>query len=185
MLGNMQLAVAFHSDDNIDDSILLDDRTRVCRTQNCRSQFEREKRNRQLIVARIWKIPVRTGCGKTDTARRISHVSPRFALAIGVTQEEIEGKPFLQMVAGEALGHWEISLWRLHDLAERLKRRDSFSNILIPVQINGETRWWELSASPKLDESGVFHGFSAASVPMLRNSVSLLIKYRTWRALIR
>jgi diguanylate cyclase (GGDEF)-like protein/PAS domain S-box-containing protein len=95
---------------------------------------------------------------QTDTSRRITHVSPRFAHAIGQTQEEIEGKPFLQLVAGEA---WDSGKFpsALHDLAERLKRRDSFSNILIPVTINGEFRWWELSASPKLDESGVFHGF--------------------------
>ena len=95
---------------------------------------------------------------QTDTSRRISHVSPRFAHAVGKTPEEVEGKPFLQMVAGEA---WDSGNFpsALHDLAERLKRRDSFSNILVPVQINGEARWWELSASPKLDESGVFHGF--------------------------
>jgi len=95
---------------------------------------------------------------QTDTSRRISHVSPRFAHAVGKTPEEIEGKPILQMVAGEA---WDTGNFpsALHDLAERLKRRDSFSNILVPVQIKGEARWWELSASPKLDESGVFHGF--------------------------
>ena len=95
---------------------------------------------------------------QTDTSRRISHVSPRFAHAVGKQPEDIEGKPFLQMVAGEA---WDSGKFpsALHDLAERLKRRDSFSNIIVPVQINGETRWWELSASPKMDEGGVFHGF--------------------------
>ncbi|WP_417620465.1 putative bifunctional diguanylate cyclase/phosphodiesterase [Parasphingorhabdus sp.] len=95
---------------------------------------------------------------QTDTARRITHVSPRFAHALGESQEEIEGKPFLQLVAGES---WESGNFStaLHELADKLKRRDSFSNMLIPVQINGENRWWELSASPKLDDSGVFHGF--------------------------
>lgn len=95
---------------------------------------------------------------QTDTSRRITHVSPRFAHAVGKTPDDIEGRPFLQMVAGEA---WDSGKFpsALHDLAERLKRRDSFSNILIPVTIDGEMRWWELSASPKLDESGIFHGF--------------------------
>lgn len=95
---------------------------------------------------------------QTDTSRRITHASPRFAHAIGQPPEQIEGKPFLQLVAGEA---WESGKFStaLHELAEKLKRRDSFSNMLVPVQINGETRWWELSASPKLDDNGVFHGF--------------------------
>lgn len=95
---------------------------------------------------------------QTDTSRRISHVSPRFAHALGMTQEDIEGRPFLQLVAGQS---WDTGKFppALHALAEKLKRRDSFSNMMVPVQINGETRWWELSASPKLDDSGVFHGF--------------------------
>lgn len=95
---------------------------------------------------------------QTDTSRRLAHVSPRFAHATGRSQEELEGKPFLQLVAGEA---WDTGKFApaLHELAEKLKRRDSFSNMMVPVQINSETRWWELSASPKLDEAGVFHGF--------------------------
>ncbi len=95
---------------------------------------------------------------QTDTSRRITHVSPRFAHAIGQPAEAIEGKPFLQLVAGES---WESGKFStaLHELADKLKRRDSFSNMLVPVQINGENRWWELSASPKLDDSGMFHGF--------------------------
>lgn len=95
---------------------------------------------------------------QTDTSRRISHVSPRFAHALGLSAGEIEGKPLLQLVAGES---WESGKFSsaLHDLAEKLKCRDSFSNMMIPVRIDGELRWWELSASPKLDDSGVFHGF--------------------------
>ena len=95
---------------------------------------------------------------QTDTSRRITHVSPRFAHALGQPAEQIEGKPFLQMVAGESWASGKFST-ALHELAEKLKRRDSFSNVLVPVQINGENRWWELSASPKLDDNGVFHGF--------------------------
>ena len=95
---------------------------------------------------------------QTDTSRRLSHVSPRFAHAVGRAPEEIEGKPFLQLVAGQSWDSGKFSP-ALHELAEKLKRRDSFSNMLVPVQINDVTRWWEISASPKLDENGIFHGF--------------------------
>ncbi|MEW4468706.1 EAL domain-containing protein [Parasphingorhabdus sp. JC815] len=95
---------------------------------------------------------------QTDTSRRLSHVSPRFAHAVGKTAEDIEGKPFLQLVAGQAWDSGDFPT-ALHQLAEKLKRRESFSNMVIPVMINNQTRWWELSASPKLDENGIFLGF--------------------------
>ncbi len=93
-----------------------------------------------------------------DTSRRVVHVSPRFAHALGKNPIEINGRPFVELVAGDA---WESGKFppALHDLAERLKRRESFSDLLIPVQIDGERRWWELSASPKLDERDIFMGF--------------------------
>ncbi|WP_374283660.1 putative bifunctional diguanylate cyclase/phosphodiesterase [Novosphingobium sp.] len=93
-----------------------------------------------------------------DTSRRVRSVSPRFAFALGKSAEEIDGKPFIQMIAGPA---WETGQFpsSLHDLAERLKRRESFSELLVRVHINGEQRWWELSGTPKLDENGNFEGF--------------------------
>ena len=69
----------------------------------------------------------------------------------------IEGISFIQLIAGEA---WESGQFApsLHDLAERLKRRENFSNVLVQVQIDGGRRWWELSGTPMLDEKGVFRG---------------------------
>src|SRR3546814_10640152 len=36
---------------------------------------------------------------------------------------------------------------------------ESFSNLPLEVEIGGQKRWWELSASPRLDEKGIFLGF--------------------------
>jgi diguanylate cyclase (GGDEF)-like protein len=93
-----------------------------------------------------------------DTSRRVRSVSPRFAFALGKPAEEIDGKPFIQLIAGEA---WETGQFpsSLHDLAERIKRRENFSNLLVRVTINNEQRWWELSGTPRLTEDGVFDGF--------------------------
>ncbi|PEQ14023.1 diguanylate cyclase [Novosphingobium sp. PC22D] len=93
-----------------------------------------------------------------DVSRRVRAVSPRFAYALGKDTRDIEGKPFIQLIAGEA---WETGQFSssLHDLAERLQRRESFSNLLVRVSINGEARWWELSGTPKLDDNGLFDGF--------------------------
>jgi len=95
---------------------------------------------------------------QTDTTRRIRAVSPRFAYALGQAQGEAEGKPLMEMIAGR---HWESGKFppSLHDLAERLKSRESFSNLIVEVSIRGEQRWWELSGTPMRDERGNFSGF--------------------------
>ena len=95
---------------------------------------------------------------EVDTSRRLRAVSPRFAFALGSTQNEADGRPLLEMVAGK---NWEEGNFpaSLHDLAERLKNRENFSNLLVQVSIKGETRWWELSGTPILNEKGHFTGF--------------------------
>ncbi len=93
-----------------------------------------------------------------DTSRRVRSVSPRFAFALGLPIEQIDGKPFIQLIAGPA---WDTGQFpsSLHDLAERLKRRESFSNLLVRVTIGGQQRWWEISGTPKFNDSGSFDGF--------------------------
>ncbi|WP_349512518.1 EAL domain-containing protein [Erythrobacter sp. NFXS35] len=95
---------------------------------------------------------------EVDVSRRLRSVSPRFAFALGRPQVEVEGMPLLELVAGRswASGQFPPSL---HDLAERLKTRENFSNILVQVSILGEERWWELSGTPIRDERGRFTGF--------------------------
>ncbi|WP_338468573.1 EAL domain-containing protein [Novosphingobium sp. ZN18A2] len=93
-----------------------------------------------------------------DSSRRVRSISPRFAFALGLDPEDVDGQPFIQLIAGEAWesGHFHSSL---HGLAEKLKRRESFSNLLVRVTLGGANRWWELSASPKYDDNGNFSGF--------------------------
>jgi diguanylate cyclase (GGDEF)-like protein len=93
-----------------------------------------------------------------DPARRIRAASPRLAFAMGKDASEMEGLPFLQLIAGPT---WETGDFpaSLHDLAERLKRRESFSNLLVRATVGGRPRWWELSGTPQFDESGRFEGF--------------------------
>jgi len=95
---------------------------------------------------------------QTDTSRCAMHVSPRFAYALGVSAADANGLPLLKLIAGDA---WETGRYpdSLRDLAERLKRREAFSNLILPVEINGRKRWWELSASARISEKGSFLGF--------------------------
>ncbi len=95
---------------------------------------------------------------QTDTNRRARAVSRRFAFALGMEPEAIEGSSLLQLIAGPG---WDSGQCHasLHDLAERLKHREAFSNLPVRVSIKGEQRWWELSGKPKFDDSNAFEGF--------------------------
>ncbi|WP_332838013.1 putative bifunctional diguanylate cyclase/phosphodiesterase [Sphingomonas sp. MA1305] len=95
---------------------------------------------------------------ETDSARRIVKASPRFAFACGLDPVTINGMPFLQVLAGPS---WETGTFAagLHTLAEKLKSRESFRDLRLPVTVGGEERWWELAASPRFDPSGSFCGF--------------------------
>ena len=93
-----------------------------------------------------------------DTKRRVCGVSRRFALTLGLKPEEIEGQNLLQLISGSA---WETGQLpaSIHELSDKLKRRENFSNLLVRVTIKGEKRWWEVSGTPKFDEHGMFDGF--------------------------
>ena len=95
---------------------------------------------------------------QTDAAKCLTHVSPRFAYALGVEIDALEAKPLLQILAGET---WELGNFSagLRELAEKLKRRESFSDLILPVTIGNESHFWEMSASPRYDERGTFLGF--------------------------
>ncbi len=95
---------------------------------------------------------------ETDVARRVVKASPRFAFACGLDPVTINGMAFLQVLAGPA---WETGNFAasLHTLADKLKGRESFRDLRLPVNVEGEERWWELAASPRFDERGAFIGF--------------------------
>jgi diguanylate cyclase (GGDEF)-like protein len=93
-----------------------------------------------------------------DAQRRVARANPRFAVAVGADPKTINGTPFLQVLAGAT---WESGNFAngLRDLAEKLKGREAFRDLLLPVYVEGEERWWEMSASPRFDETNMFIGF--------------------------
>ena len=97
----------------------------------------------------LWQIDVR---------RRLRSVSPRLAFAMGREISEVEGKSFLQLISGDG---WKTGQFpaSLHDLADRLKGRESFSGLIVKALVNGQVRWWEMSGTPIFDEDGKWLGF--------------------------
>lgn len=92
-----------------------------------------------------------------DRNRCLEFVSPRLAHAMGSTTDALEGQPLLSMLAGGETGGKIPPA--LQELADRLRSRDSFADLIVEVKIDGQARWWELSASPRFDDLGAFEGF--------------------------
>jgi len=95
---------------------------------------------------------------QTDAARRLTGVSTAFARMLDEGVEELEGRSILQVLAGPAWtdGNFDAGL---HLLAENFKERLPFSDLVLPVILNADQRWWAISASPRVDEKGTFLGF--------------------------
>ena len=95
---------------------------------------------------------------ETDASRRVVKASSRFAYACGLDPISIDGMPFLQVLAGPG---WDTGDFApgLRALADKLKARESFRDLRLPVQIEGEERWWQISASPRFNDQGKFSGF--------------------------
>ncbi len=95
---------------------------------------------------------------ETDSARRIVRASPRFARSMLLDPVRINGMPLLQALAG---AHWESGDFSsgLRTLADKLKNREAFRDLLLPVVVGEQERWFALAASPRHDEKGAFIGF--------------------------
>jgi diguanylate cyclase (GGDEF)-like protein len=118
-----------------------------------------------------------------DAQRRIKSASPRFAFALGCDAKDTEGKLFVELLAGD---QWQAGKLppSLHELAERLKRRESFANLVVEVQLGSGRGWWEISGTPMFDESGSFAGFRGvgSNVTQQRESsekIAYLARYDT------
>jgi len=117
-----------------------------------------EKQQTVSMLLREYDVSGADWLWQTDSMRRLTGVTPYFARMMRVDSADIEGKPLLALLAGPA---WQDGALdpALHELAAKLKVREAFANLVLPVDVGGARRWWELSASPRFDERGGFLGF--------------------------
>jgi diguanylate cyclase (GGDEF)-like protein/PAS domain S-box-containing protein len=95
---------------------------------------------------------------RTDAGKCLVDVSPRFARLLGAVPQQLEGKSLLATLAGEGWDHGDVAPG-IRMLADKLRLRESFRDLVVPVMIGGERRWWSLSAAPRRDERGALIGF--------------------------
>lgn len=90
-----------------------------------------------------------------DDKGHIRNPSPRFCDACGITPDRLDGMPLTQL---------------FHDgvhrrkLKEKLEKGERFRNLVLPLDVHGEERWWSLNGRP-VDASrtteGGWRGFIA------------------------
>ena len=93
-----------------------------------------------------------------DTQRKLVAASPRLCAAFREEAENLEGKPFLQLLAG-ASWHTGVFPSSFRVLGDLLKQRKSFSGHVAEVWIDGERRFFEFSGTPLFGEDGKYCGF--------------------------
>ena len=94
---------------------------------------------------------------EVDGEGRLTHVSPRFAQVAGRDPATLLGSDFRGL-----LGNNRRSVearTALRRLARAFKRRASFRDLVVPVVVAGETRWWSLSGTPNVAANGRLIGF--------------------------
>ncbi len=88
-----------------------------------------------------------------DGDGRITHVTPRFADVARRKRTELLGQPLLSLIDPTQGGAAAVALG--HALRDCLPFRD----LVVPVPLGRDLRWWALSGSPKQDNDGRFTGF--------------------------
>ncbi|HEY0270737.1 MAG TPA: EAL domain-containing protein [Sphingomonas sp.] len=95
---------------------------------------------------------------RIDAAKCLIEVNPALARLFGQPRAALEGKPLLALLAGEDWEGGRVAP-QIRALAEKLRLRESFRDLVVPVTIAGERRYWSLSAAPRRDERGALQGF--------------------------
>ncbi len=90
---------------------------------------------------------------ETDRDGRLVYFSDRMAEVLDRGRQRLEGATLAQATAADT----ESASWR--EFIARIASQDSISDHPVEVDVNGETRWWMISAKPLFDASKEFTGY--------------------------
>jgi diguanylate cyclase (GGDEF)-like protein len=98
---------------------------------------------------------------ETNDKGEIKHVSPRFAEVARQPQSAIQGD-LLAFMAGsdQTLRHVHAAEGDVFEpLRRRMVARKPFRDMVMPVNMGGERRWWSMTGKPIEDSNGRFIGY--------------------------
>ena len=80
----------------------------------------------------------------------IHNPSPRFCEACGIDADKLEGMPFSHLF------HEGV---HRHELQGKLDHEESFRNLIVPLMVDGEERWWSINGRPVEQRHGQVGGW--------------------------
>src|SRR3546814_8214759 len=80
-------------------------------------------------------------------------LTDRMAGMLGREPDDLVGRHFVTLIAG---GDDEAAMrpLALKTLAYQIESQAPFTDLVVPVMIDEQPRWWQLSAQPIIDEDG-------------------------------
>ena len=125
------------------------------------SQGRERERNRAEDILRDYE---ETGQGwfwETDRRGLVSYVSPSVVKVLGKREEDIVGKPFLDLFdLGDANREGERTL------SFHMSARSSFQELGVRAATQGEKRWWSINGRPAYDSFHNFVGFRGSGTDL-------------------
>jgi diguanylate cyclase (GGDEF)-like protein/PAS domain S-box-containing protein len=92
---------------------------------------------------------------ETDENLKIVRASERFAQAAGHSQAELAGMGLLKLLGSDELdAHPAIGV-----VVNSMERQLNFTEIEVPIKLNGEAHWWSLTGMAEISSNGVFIGY--------------------------
>jgi diguanylate cyclase (GGDEF)-like protein/PAS domain S-box-containing protein len=109
---------------------------------------------------------------QTDANLILSRVSTRMARCAEKTEAELLGAPFFDILINQLTEKSKSLPATIKKINKCFQQRKSFSDVIVPVSINGTSRWWSLSANPIFDEADKFIGYRGvgSDITKLRQS---------------
>jgi diguanylate cyclase (GGDEF)-like protein len=95
---------------------------------------------------------------ETDATLTMRHISPRFAEVALRQPQEMEIN-LIELLGGGKQASAEPFDRAIAILKQRIESHASFREVVVPVKIGAERRWWALTGKPLFDSNGSFIGY--------------------------
>jgi diguanylate cyclase (GGDEF)-like protein/PAS domain S-box-containing protein len=98
-----------------------------------------------------------------DAKGRLIHVSKRLADALRSDIDSLNGRNLRSLLTDLQRGLADNERESANTLHERLTEGQPFRDVLLPLVVKGQSRWWSVTAKPLLDERGSPIGWRGVS----------------------
>ncbi|MFM2067646.1 MAG: hypothetical protein RLZZ584_2555 [Pseudomonadota bacterium] len=124
-----------------------------------------------------------------DTRGRLVQPSRSLGDALGMSRKDLDGKPLRELLAQLQRGLPDTDRDSADGLTQRLTEGQPFRDLMLPLMLGGQPRWWSVTAKPLVDERGAAEGWRGVARDVTQSRVadkrlSWLAHYDTLTGLI-